>query len=144
MTATAWKTFTASFLGWTLDAYDFFLVLVVVPHLATDFKTSVASIAFATLLTLAMRPLGALIFGWFADRYGRRTPLMVDIALFSIIELATAFSPNLTVFIILRAIFGVAMGGEWGLGSALAMEALPPKYRGIMSGLLQSGYNCGN
>jgi MFS transporter, SHS family, lactate transporter len=144
MNATAWKTFAASFLGWTLDAYDFFLVLVVVPHLAADFKTSVASIAFATLLTLAMRPLGALIFGWFADRFGRRTPLMVDIALYSIIELATAFSPNLTVFIILRAIFGIAMGGEWGLGSALAMEALPPKNRGLISGLLQSGYNCGN
>jgi SHS family lactate transporter-like MFS transporter len=144
VTATAWKTFVASFLGWTLDAYDFFLVIVVVPHLATDFKTTAANILIGVTLTLAMRPLGALIFGWFADRYGRRTPLMVDIALYSLIELATAFSPNLTVFLILRAIFGIAMGGEWGLGSALAMEALPPQRRGFISGLLQSGYNVGN
>ena len=144
MTATAWKTFVASFLGWTLDAYDFFLVIVVVPHLAAGFATSVVNITVAVTLTLAMRPVGALIFGWFADRYGRRVPLMVDIALYSLIELATAFAPNLTVFLILRLIFGVAMGGEWGLGSALAMEALPPKSRGFFSGLLQSGYNVGN
>jgi SHS family lactate transporter-like MFS transporter len=143
MTSVAWKTFIASFLGWTLDAYDFFLVIVVVPHIADDFNVKVVSITFAVLLTLAMRPLGALIFGWFADRYGRRTPLMVDIALYSIIELATAFSPNLTVFLILRAIFGIAMGGEWGLGAALAMESLPPKNRGLFSGMLQEGYAVG-
>lgn len=144
MTATAWKTFIASFLGWTLDAYDFFLVIVVVPHLATDFNTTVVNISLAVTLTLALRPVGALIFGWFADRYGRRTPLMVDIALYSLIELATAFSPNLTVFLILRAIFGIAMGGEWGLGGALAMESLPPKSRGLFSGILQEGYAVGN
>lgn len=144
MTAVAWKTFIASFLGWTLDAYDFFLVIVVVPHLATDFNTSVVNISLGVLLTLALRPVGALIFGWLADRYGRRTPLMIDIALYSVIELATAFSPNLTVFLILRAIFGIAMGGEWGLGSALAMESLPPKSRGLFSGMLQEGYAVGN
>jgi SHS family lactate transporter-like MFS transporter len=144
VSAAALKTFVASFLGWTLDAYDFFLVAIVIPHLAADLKTSIAGIALSITLTLAMRPVGALIFGWFADRYGRRTPLMVDIAFFSVIELATAFSPNLTVFLILRAVFGIAMGGEWGLGSALAMEALPPKSRGFFSGLLQSGYNVGN
>ena len=144
MTDAARKTFVASFLGWTLDAYDFFLVIVVVPHLATDFKTSALNISFAVLLTLAMRPLGALIFGWFADKYGRRVPLMIDIALYSIIELATAFSPNLTVFLILRVIFGIAMGGEWGLGAALAMESLPPARRGLFSGILQEGYAVGN
>jgi len=144
MTAPAWKTFIASFLGWTLDAYDFFLVVVVVPHLATDFGTTLLNISLALTLTLAMRPVGALLFGWFADKYGRRTPLMVDIALYSAIELLTAFSPNFTVFLVLRVLFGIAMGGEWGLGSALAMEALPPKSRGLFSGILQSGYNVGN
>lgn len=144
MSGTALKTFIASFLGWTLDAFDFFLVLVVLSHLATDFHKTIPEVAFAVTLTLAFRPLGALIFGWFADRYGRRVPLMVDIALFSLIELATAFSPNFTVFIVLRALFGIAMGGEWGLGAALAMEALPPKNRGLFSGLLQSGYATGN
>ena len=137
MNATETKTFVASFLGWTLDAFDFFLVIVVVPHIAADFKMGVAAFATAITLTLAMRPVGALIFGWFADRYGRRVPLMVDIGLYSAIELATAFAPNFTVFLILRAIFGIAMGGEWGLGSALAMEALPANRRGLFSGMLQ-------
>ncbi|MEO9171289.1 MAG: MFS transporter [Candidatus Baltobacteraceae bacterium] len=144
MTATAWKTFIASFLGWTLDAFDFFLVIVVVPHLAADFHRSVVEVSVAVTLTLALRPAGALIFGWFADRYGRRVPLMVDIALYSVIELLTAFSPNFTVFLVLRAVFGIAMGGEWGLGAALAMEALPAKRRGLFSGILQEGYAVGN
>ena len=138
------KAFVASFLGWTLDAYDFFLVIVVVPHLATDFGHSITDIALATTLTLALRPVGAFLFGWFADRYGRRTPLMIDIALYSLIELLTAFSPNFTVFLILRAIFGIAMGGEWGLGAALAMESLPAARRGMFSGILQEGYAVGN
>ncbi len=137
------RAFVASFLGWTLDAYDFFLVIVVVPHLADDFHRSVAAISVAVTLTLAMRPVGALIFGWFADRYGRRGPLMVDIGLYSLFELLTAFSPNLTVLLVLRALFGVAMGGEWGLGAALAMESLPPRRRGLFSGMLQQGYAVG-
>src|SRR5208283_2957170 len=95
-------------------------------------------------LTLAMRPVGALIFGWLADKFGRRRPLMIDIALYSVLELVTAFSPNLTFFIIVRLLFGIAMGGEWGLGAALAMESLPPKRRGILSGVLQEGYAVGN
>jgi MFS transporter, SHS family, lactate transporter len=130
-------------LGWTLDAYDFFLVVVVVPHLANDFHRSIAEISIAVTLTLAMRPLGALIFGWFGDRYGRRTPLMVDVALYSFFELLTAFSPNLTTLLVLRALFGIAMGGEWGLGAALAMESLPPRSRGLYSGMLQEGYAVG-
>ncbi len=95
-------------------------------------------------LTLALRPVGALIFGWFADRYGRRTPLMIDVGLYSLLELLTAFSPNLTVFLVLRAIFGIAMGGEWGLGAALAMESLPSAKRGLFSGILQEGYAVGS
>ena len=138
------RTFIASFLGWTLDAFDFFLVVVVVPHLAADFNTTVVNITVAITLTLALRPIGALIFGWFGDRYGRRIPLMVDIALYSLIELLTAFSPNLTTFLILRALFGIAMGGEWGLGAALAMESLPANKRGLFSGILQEGYAVGN
>jgi MFS transporter, SHS family, lactate transporter len=89
------------------------------------------------------RPIGALLFGWIGDRYGRRTPLMIDIALYSVLELLTAFSPNFTVFLVLRALFGVAMGGEWGLGAAMTMEALPPGRRGFFSGFLQQGYMVG-
>ncbi|GAC1652710.1 MAG: hypothetical protein NVS9B12_02290 [Vulcanimicrobiaceae bacterium] len=137
------STFIASFLGWTLDAFDFFLVTFVVIQLAKDFHHTVAQVLFAITVTLMLRPVGALIFGYFADRYGRRVPLMIDIALFSLIELATAFSPNLTVFIVLRALYGIAMGGEWGLGSALAMETLPPQKRGLFSGILQEGYALG-
>jgi SHS family lactate transporter-like MFS transporter len=144
MTSAQKKTFVASFLGWTLDAFDYFLVIVVVSHLATDFHKTVPQVLIAVTLTLAMRPLGALIFGWIGDRYGRRLPLMIDIALFSVIELLTAFSPNFTIFLVLRAAFGLAMGGEWGLGSALAMEALPPNRRGLFSGLLQEGYAVGS
>lgn len=137
------KTFTASFLGWTLDAFDFFLVIVTVPHIAKDFHTGIKDVAVAVTITLMLRPLGALIFGWFADKYGRRVPLMIDVGLYSVLELATAFSPNLTVFIILRAFYGVAMGGEWGLGAALAMESLPADKRGLFSGILQEGYAVG-
>lgn len=144
MTPVQWRTFIASFLGWTLDAFDFFLVLVVLPELSTAFNEPIKRIAVATTLTLALRPVGALIFGWFADKYGRRRPLMIDIGLYSFLELLTAFSPNLTFFLIVRALFGVAMGGEWGLGAALAMESLPAKHRGVFSGLLQEGYAVGN
>ena len=137
------NTFIASFLGWTLDAFDFFLVIVTVPHIAHDFHAAVKDVAIAVTITLMLRPLGALIFGWFADKYGRRIPLMVDVATYSVIELVTAFSPNLTVFIVLRAIYGIAMGGEWGLGAALAMESLPAAKRGLFSGILQEGYSVG-
>lgn len=137
------KTFAASFLGWTLDAFDFFIVIVTLPHIAHDFHAKVPLVAFAVTITLMMRPLGALLFGWIADRFGRRTPLMIDIGLYSALEFATAFSPNLGVFIILRALFGVAMGGEWGIGAALAMETLPAQRRGLFSGMLQQGYAVG-
>ncbi|MBB3002483.1 MULTISPECIES: MFS transporter [Paraburkholderia] len=133
----------AAYLGWTLDAFDFFLMVFVLKDIATEFNTKIPAVAFAITLTLAMRPLGALIFGRLADKYGRRPTLMINIACYSLLELLTGFSPNLTTFIVLRALFGVAMGGEWGVGSALTMETIPPKARGIVSGLLQAGYPSG-
>ncbi|WP_322101959.1 MFS transporter [Paraburkholderia sp. J41] len=133
----------AAYLGWTLDAFDFFLTVFVLKDIATEFNTKIPAVAFAITLTLAMRPLGALIFGRLADKYGRRPTLMVNIACYSLLELLSGFSPNLTTFITLRALFGIAMGGEWGVGSALTMETIPPKARGVVSGLLQAGYPSG-
>ena len=94
-------------------------------------------------LTLAMRFVGAFIFGRIGDKWGRKPALMLDIVCYSVIGAAAAFSPNLTIFLVLRALFGVAMGGEWGLGSSLAMESIPPKARGLVSGVLQCGYPSG-
>jgi MFS transporter, SHS family, lactate transporter len=133
----------ATFLGWTLDAFDFFLLVFVLKDIADEFKTDITDVTVAILLTLAMRPVGAYIFGRAADRWGRRPTLMVNVLLYSAIEFATAFSPNLTVLLILRAIFGIAMGGEWGVGASLTMESIPPHARGFVSGLLQSGYPAG-
>ncbi len=133
----------ASFLGWTLDAFDFFLLVFVIKDIATEFGTQITDVTFAILLTLAMRPIGAYIFGRAADRWGRRPTLMVDVLLYSAIEFASGFAPNLMTLLILRAIFGVAMGGEWGVGASLTMESIPPKARGLVSGLLQSGYPTG-
>jgi SHS family lactate transporter-like MFS transporter len=133
----------ASFLGWSLDAFDFFLLVFVLRDIATEFHTDISNVTWAILLTLAMRPIGAFIFGRAADRWGRRPTLMVDIMLYSVIEFASGFSPNLTVLIVLRALYGVAMGGEWGVGASLTMETIPPHARGFVSGLLQSGYPAG-
>ncbi|MGB8908014.1 MAG: MFS transporter [Candidatus Cybelea sp.] len=143
MTGAVRRTFIASFLGWMLDAFDFLLLTFVITRIATTFDRTVAEVAAAITLTLACRPIGALLFGWLGDRYGRRTPLMIDIACYSVIQLLTAFSPNFTVFLVLRALYGIAMGGEWGLGAALTMESLPPERRGFIGGLLQSGYMWG-
>src|SRR3982751_5139474 len=137
------NTFIACFLGWALDALDFFLVTFVLSQIATEFGRSISAVAFSITLTLMMRPLGALIFGWLGDKFGRRIPLMVDIVFYSLMELATAFAPNFTVFLILRALFGLGMGGEWGLGASLAMESLPTQARGLFSGILQQGYAVG-
>ena len=133
----------ASFLGWTLDAFDYFLLVFVIPEVARDFGVSVTEVAFSTTLTLAMRPLGALIFGRLADRFGRRPVLMVDVILFAVFEAASALAPSLTVLLIVRALFGIAMGGEWGIGASLTMESIPAKSRGLVSGLLQQGYPTG-
>jgi SHS family lactate transporter-like MFS transporter len=136
-------TVAATFLGWTLDAFDYFLLVMVMPAVAKSFAVPVKDVAFALLLTLAFRPLGALIFGRLADRYGRRRILMIDVTLYSVLGLACAFAPSLAVLLVLRALFGIAMGGEWGTGASLAMESVPAKSRGVVSGILQSGYPCG-
>jgi len=137
------KTFLACFLGWALDALDFFLLTFVLIPVAHDFGRSIPQVAFAITLTLMMRPVGAFIFGLLGDRFGRRIPLMADIIFYSLMELLTAFAPNFTVFLILRALFGIGMGGEWGLGASLAMESLPTQARGLFSGILQQGYAFG-
>jgi SHS family lactate transporter-like MFS transporter len=137
------SAFTASLLGWTLDAFDFFILTFVVKEAASEFHMKASDILGAVTITLMLRAPGALFFGWLADKFGRRPVLMADVLLYSGIELATAFSPNFTVFIILRALFGFAMGGEWGIGASLAFESLPRKNRGLMSGILQEGYAMG-
>src|SRR5213595_1255680 len=137
------NTFVACFLGWALDALDFFLLTFVFVPIAHDFDKTIPQVTFAITLTLMMRPVGAFIFGWLGDKFGRRIPLMADIIFYSIMELLTAFAPNFTVFLILRALFGIGMGGEWGLGASLAMESLPTQARGLFSGILQQGYALG-
>jgi MFS transporter, SHS family, lactate transporter len=137
------NTFIACFLGWTLDAFDFFVLVFCLNALAASFQTKVSAIAEAIFLTLAMRPVGAFLFGLMADRFGRRPTLMVDILAYSFFELASAFAPSLKFFLIMRALFGIAMGGEWGVGAALTFEALPAEGRGFFSGVLQEGYVIG-
>ena len=143
LTAVQRNTFIACFLGWSLDAFDFFILVFCVSALATQFQTKVSAITEAIFLTLAMRPVGAILFGLMADRFGRRPTLMIDIIAYSVFELASAFAPSLKVFLIMRAFFGIAMGGEWGVGAALAFETLPAEGRGFFSGLLQEGYVVG-
>ena len=133
----------ASFLGWTLDAFDFFLLVFVLKDIAAEFNAEISTVTYAILLTLAMRPIGAFLFGRAADRWGRRPTLMADVAIYSLLEFASGFSPNLTVLFVLRALYGIAMGGEWGVGASLTMESIPPHARGFISGLLQSGYPTG-
>jgi SHS family lactate transporter-like MFS transporter len=133
----------ASFLGWTLDAFDFFLVALSLTAIAQEFHLPDKAIAFSLTLTLAFRPAGAFIFGLMADRYGRRTPLMIDLVFYSAVEVATGFAHSFTTFLVLRALFGIGMGGEWGVGASLAMEKVPPRLRGFLSGMLQQGYALG-
>ncbi len=133
----------ASYLGWTLDAFDFFIFAFVWKDVAKEFGSSIETLSWSLFLTLAVRPIGALIFGLAADKFGRRPVLMVDVILFSIFELASGFAPNLVTFFILRILFGIAMGGEWGVGASLTMETIPPKTRGMVSGMLQTGYPTG-
>jgi MFS transporter, SHS family, lactate transporter len=133
----------ASFLGWTLDSFDFFIIVFVLRDIANEFKTDIPSVTATLFFTLAMRPLGAFLFGIAADRFGRRPTLMIDILFYSIVELLSGFAPTLTVLIILRALYGIAMGGEWGIGASLTMESIPPKTRGSVSGILQAGYPTG-
>ena len=136
-------TVAAGFLGWTLDAFDFFLVVMTLTAIGKDFGKSDAAIALSLTLTLLFRPVGAFIFGLLADRYGRKTPLMIDLVFYSVVEVLTGLAPNYTTFLILRALFGIGMGAEWGVGASLVMEKVPPRLRGVMSGLLQQGYAAG-
>ena len=133
----------ASFLGWTLDAFDFFLVVMTLTAIAKEFGRPDADLAFSILLTLLFRPVGAFIFGLLADRYGRRLPLMLDLVFYSVIEILTGLVHSYAAFLLLRALFGIGMGGEWGVGASLAMEKAPARRRGILSGLLQEGYAAG-
>src|SRR3982075_2323008 len=134
---------TAGFLGWTLDAFDFFLVVMTLTAIGKEFGKSDAAIAFSLTLTLLFRPVGAFIFGLLADRYGRKLPLMIDLVFYSVIEVLTGLAPNYVTFLVLRALFGIGMGAEWGVGASLVMEKVAPRYRGVISGLLQQGYALG-
>ncbi|WP_369789229.1 MFS transporter [Rouxiella sp. WC2420] len=133
----------ASFLSWTLDAFDFFLLVFLLSDIASSYHVDIKEVTLAILLTLAVRPIGALLFGRAAEKYGRKPVLMVNILFFSFFELCTAAAPSLTVFLILRVIYGVAMGGVWGVASSLAMETIPDRSRGLMSGIFQAGYPFG-
>jgi SHS family lactate transporter-like MFS transporter len=134
----------AGFLGWTLDAFDFFVLTFVIQDVATAFGKSRPDIALTVGLALATRPIGAIIFGLIADRYGRRLPLMLNVIFYAIISVLCGFAPNYTTFVILRLLFGIGMGGEWGVGASLALESASPRLRGLLSGLLQEGYALGN
>jgi SHS family lactate transporter-like MFS transporter len=134
---------TACYLGWTLDAFDFFIMAFALDPVAHEFGVSRTTVTWAITLTLALRPIGALLFGRLADRFGRRPTLMANVLIYSVLELASGFAPTLASFLFLRALYGVAMGGEWGVGAALTMESIPARWRGPVSGLLQAGYPTG-
>jgi SHS family lactate transporter-like MFS transporter len=133
----------ASFLGWTLDAFDFFVLVFTIPAIAKEFNTDIPAVAGTIAVTLAFRPVGAFIFGLLADRYGRRLPLMSNLVFYSVIEVFSGLAPDYKTFLVLRALFGIGMGGEWGVGASLVMEKVPPRWRGVLSGLLQEGYAVG-
>ncbi len=138
-----WHAVIACFLGWTLDAFDFFVVVFMMDALVRQFGVSKTEVVLTITWTLAMRPVGAFLFGLFADRYGRRVALISNVTFYSVIEVLCGFSPSFGVFILLRALYGIGMGGEWGVGASLAMEVAPKRWRGVLSGILQSGYSIG-
>ncbi len=137
------NAFLAAYLGWTLDAFDYFLLVFILKDVEKEFHASAQQGVTLLFVTLACRPIGALLFGAAADKYGRRVPLMVNVLLYSALELASGFAPSLAALMVLRALFGVAMGGEWGLGASLALESAPAETRGLLSGILQQGYPVG-
>src|SRR5881227_1265098 len=133
----------AGFLGWTLDAFDFFLVVFTLTAIAREFGKTDAHVALTLTVTLLFRPVGAFVFGLLADRYGRKLPLMIDLVFYSVVEVLTGLAPSYATFLVLRALFGIGMGAEWGVGASLVMEKVPARYRGVVSGLLQQGYALG-
>lgn len=133
----------ACYLGWTLDAFDYFIMALTLDEVVQEFHSTRTTVTFAITLTLAMRALGAFIFGRLADRFGRRPTLMANVLVYSLLEFASGFAPTLGTFLVLRALYGIAMGGEWGVGSSLTMESIPARWRGPVSGLLQAGYPSG-
>ncbi|WP_260735193.1 MFS transporter [Tunturiibacter lichenicola] len=139
-----WAPVIAGFSGWLLDAFDFFLVTFCLTAMAKEFHKTDAQIALVITMTLLFRPVGGFVFGLMADRYGRRLPLMINIGFFAFAEILTGLAPDYTVLLIVRALFGVVMGGNWGVGTSLAMEGAPVGKRGMLSGLLQEGYAAGN
>ena len=145
LTADQRNSFIAALLGWTMDSFDYFLFVFVLSDIAKDktFGATSTQLAFITTATLAMRPVGALLFGLWADRAGRRIPLITDVLLYSCAGVLCAIAPDFTGLLILRLIYGLGMGGEWGLGAALAMEKIPASRRGFFSGVLQQGYALG-
>jgi SHS family lactate transporter-like MFS transporter len=143
LTADQRNAILAGFLGWTLDAFDFFLVVMTLTAIAQEFGKDDKAIALTITVTLAFRPVGALIFGLMADRYGRRLPLMIDLIFYSVIQVLSGLAPTYATFLVLRALFGIGMGGEWGVGASLVMEKVPPRWRGLVSGFLQQGYAVG-
>src|SRR5918912_2623819 len=134
----------AGFLGWTLDAFDFFILTLVIDDIAKSFGRPRPHIAFALTVTLAMRPVGAIVFGIMADRLGRRLPLMLNVIFYAVISVLSGLAPSYGTFLLLRMLFGIGMGGEWGVGASLALESASPRLRGLLSGLLQEGYAIGN
>jgi len=133
----------AGFLGWTLDAFDFFILVMVISAVAKDFHVTVPAIAAALMGSLMTRPIGAILFGIMADRYGRRLPLMLNVIFYATISFLSGLAPTYRIFVILRLLFGIGMGGEWGVGASLTMESVPVKRRGLLSGILQGGYTFG-
>ena len=134
----------AGFLGWTLDAFDFFILTLILGDVARAFGKTRPQIAWAITMTLAMRPVGAIVFGMMADRFGRRIPLMMNVVFYAVISVLCGLAPSYRVFLILRMLFGIGMGGEWGVGASLALESASPRLRGLLSGLIQEGYAVGN
>src|ERR1700744_4817283 len=144
LTSAQRRVFAACFLGWTLDAFDFFLLTYCLDSIAATYPVTLATATDSITWTLCMRPVGALLFGLLAEKIGRRPTLMLNVLAFSIFSVGSAFAPGVTSFLVMRALFGGAMGGEWGVGAALALESLPAEGRGFFSGLLQEGYVAGN
>src|SRR4051812_10811466 len=138
------NTVVASFLGWTFDAFDFFLLTFLITDIGRAFGESRPNVAFTLTVTLATRPIGALIFGIMADRYGRRLPMTINIVFYALMSALSGLAPTFTTFLVLRALFGIGMGGQWGVGASLVLESVSPRWRGVLSGLLHQGYSLGN